>query len=249
MFSLAPAVFVVMRCTLVRLFIIALVLSFTACGGGGGGSGTSVDSTPSISNLQFSSTSALQNDNNGALEVTVTFDYADSGKDLSTIYVKYPDGRSVRASISGVQGTASGSIQGTLTINTNALGNFNFEIYVTDSQGRRSNNLIGNFVVNPNDSASRWSTQSFPVAPGASLLQKRVRWFGSLYVTVGDSIFTSSNAVTWAEQSSGLSTRMNDVSWTGSQFIVVGDNGAILTSPNATIWTPRIFLRGYPPPH
>jgi len=47
-----------------------LVITLAGCGSSGGGS---TDSTPSISSLSFSPTSALQGDGNGSITVTGKF--------------------------------------------------------------------------------------------------------------------------------------------------------------------------------
>jgi hypothetical protein len=56
------------------LFLVAL----GGCGGGG-----SIDSTPSITNLVFSSTSAVQGDGNGSITVTGSVSFTDAGGDVA----------------------------------------------------------------------------------------------------------------------------------------------------------------------
>lgn len=232
------------RFTLIRSTLLILLVSMSlACSGGGGDGGGSspVDSTPSISNLQFSPTTALQYDGNGTLTVMGTFDFTDQGKDIATLYIVSFDGSTLSSPIEGVSGAASRTIQGTLEVDTTAVGQFSFELYVTDSAGNKSNTLTGTFVVNVNDTGSRWSVQTLPTS--SSLWLKRVRWSGALFVTVGGdgSIFTSPDAVTWTEQFSGVSSTLNDVTWTGNQFIAVGDNGRILTSADAQTWFGQVI--------
>jgi hypothetical protein len=217
---------------------VCCIATIAAVGCGGDGSG-SVDSTPAISSLQFSPTSALQYDGNGTVTVSGAFDFTDAGKDLSTLYLTSSNGSNLSFAINGAAGQPSGTIQGTLQVDTTVLGHYNFQLYVTDTAGLHSNTLSSNFDVNPNDTGSHWTPQA--LLPGVSpLWLKRVRWSGSMFVTVGTSIFTSPDAVTWTQQPSGLSSMMNDVTWTGSQFVVVGDNGAVLTSADAIAWTPQV---------
>jgi hypothetical protein len=232
------------RFTLIRSALLVLLVSISlACSGGGGDGGGSspVDSTPSISNLQFFPNTALQNDGNGTLTVIGTFDFTDQGKDIATLYIVSFDGSTLSAPIEGVSGEASGTIQGTLEVDTTTVGQFSFELYVTDSAGNKSNTLTGTFVVTVNDTGSHWSVQTLPTS--SSLWLKRVRWSGSLFVTVseGGSIFTSPDAVTWTERASVVSSMLNDVTWTGNQFVVVGDNGKILTSADAQTWFEQVI--------
>jgi hypothetical protein len=220
------------------LSVVAMAaLAIAGCGGGGGGS---VDSTPSISNLQFSPSSALQYDGNGMVTVTGTFNFTDAGKDLMTAYLTSSSGATVTASLVGASGQSSGTLQGAVQIDTTTLGHFTFQLYVTDSAGKQSNTLTGAFDVNPNDTGSHWSQQSFPVSAGSTLFtMKRVRWNGSTLLAVGDAIFTSPDGVTWSARPTGISPGFNDATWTGSQFVVVGNSGAVLTSPDGATWTPQ----------
>ncbi len=224
-----------------RNLYFAIVLGAAAlCGcGGGSGGGVSVDSTPSISNLQFSPSSALQYDGNGMMTATGTFDFSDSGKDLMTAYLTSSSGATVLASLAAASGQSSGTLQGTVQVDTTTLGQYTFQLYVTDSAGKRSNTLTGTFDINPNDTGSHWTQQSLPVTSGSTLLMKRVRWNGSTFLAVGDAIFTSLDGVTWSARPTGISPGFNDATWTGSQFVVVGNNGAVLTSPDGATWTPQ----------
>jgi hypothetical protein len=224
-------------------FAVLLAILLGACGGGGGG-GTPVNSTPSISNLAFAPASALQGDGNGSITVTGTVTFADAGGDLSTLHLTTPQGQSISQAISGASGQTSGTIQAAVTVSTATLGHFTFTVYVTDAMGLSSNSLSGSFDVNPNSTAMNWTPQTLPVPSGSAIMLKRVRWSGSLFVAVGDSIFTSPDAVTWTERPVGLSSILMDATWTGSQFIAVGDGGALLTSVDGSTWTPRSVPAG-----
>ena len=230
-----------------RLLLTLVVAALAACGGGGGGS---KNSAPVISNLQISPTSALQYDGNGTVSITTSLDFADPGKDLATFYINSSDGDSISGDITGVAGTASGSIEGTVDVDTTQLGHFTFQVYVTDSSGNRSNTLSGAFDVNPNDTASHWSVRSLPIPTGSSACLRRVRWSGSLFVAVGarsdpvtgsmaSTIMTSPDGATWTERDFGSAANLNDVVWTGNQFVAVGDQGAVLTSADGVVWSPQ----------
>jgi hypothetical protein len=60
-------------------------------------------------------------------------------------------------------------------------------------------------------------------------------------VAVGDSggVTHSTDAVTWAAQTSGVADNLQAAALHGSLFIAVGDAGTIITSPNGTAWTER----------
>ena len=218
-------------------FMALLATILCSCGGEGGSS--SINSTPSISNLTFSPTSALQGEGNGSITVTGSITFTDAGGDLTTLHLTNPLGQSVTQPISGIGGAKSGTIQGQVTVSTQNAGHYTFEVYVSDSLGLSSNTLSGSFDVNP---TMQWTGQTLPVPPGSNVMLKRVVWSGpaSLFVVVGDDIFTSTDAVTWTERPSNLAGTLMDVIWTGSQFIAVGGDGhggAVLTSPNGFVWT------------
>jgi len=214
-------------------------LWLAACGGGGGGGDPPVDSTPSISQLSFAPLSVLQYDGNGTQWVTGTLHFRDAGKDLALLHLVSTDGSSLSSTIDGVAGVDSGTLMGSLQVDTSVIGSFAFSIQVSDSGGRRSNLLQSTFTVLPNDTGSRWTPRTLGTLPGTPHWQRRVRWSGTLFVTVGDGIHTSPDGVTWTERTAGVPARLNDVTWTGSGFVAVGDGGAIVTSTDGQAWTPR----------
>lgn len=227
--------------------IVSLALLLASCGSGGGGTVDStpvIDSTPAISNLQFSPTTLFQSDGGGTKTVSGTFEFTDLGGDLATLNLATADGRQVSTPIDGVAGIKSGTIAAMVVVDTTLIGTFNFQVSVTDSGGRVSNVLTGTFAVKPNDTAFKWTQQSLGPLVGL-YRQRRVRWSGSLFVTVGiydvgqGTIFTSPDAVTWTERPAGISPPLSDVTWTGSQFVAVGGVGTILTSPTGSAWTTR----------
>ena len=218
-----------------RGLILSLLL-FAALGGCGGGG--SIDSTPSISNLSFSPTSALQGDGNGSITVTGSVSFNDPGGDLTTLHLTNSQGQNITVPISSIAGMKSGTLQGKFTASTQNAGHYTFEVYVSDSLGLSPNKLSGSFDVN---AIMHWTQQTLPVPSGSYITLTRIVWSGALFVAVGDDIFTSTDAVTWTEQSAGFSGTLLDVTWTGSQFIAVGQftGGAVLTSPDGSIWTPQ----------
>jgi len=227
--------------------IMSLALLLASCGSGGGGTVETtpvIDSTPVISNLQFSPATLLQNDGGGTKTVSGTLAFTDLGGDLATLNLTTADGRQVSTPIDGVAGIKSGTIAAMVVVDTTLIGTFNFQVSVTDSGGRVSNVLTGTFAVKPNDTASQWTQQSLGPLVGL-YRQSRVRWSGSLFVTVGiyeagkGTIFTSPDAVTWTERPAGIPPPLYDVTWTGSQFVAVGGVGTILTSPTGSVWTTR----------
>jgi hypothetical protein len=65
------------------------------------------------------------------------------------------------------------------------------------------------------------------VAPGDNLL---------VYVADNGRIFTTTNNISFTEQTSGVSENLLDVLYVDSTYIVVGEDGTILTSTDAVTW-------------
>lgn len=58
-------------------------------------------------------------------------------------------------------------------------------------------------------------------------------------VGAGGAITRSIDGVTWAVQTSGITTAISAVTWAGTQFVAVGSNGVVLTSSDGISWTFR----------
>src|SRR5512139_3172151 len=119
---------------------VSLLFLICSCDGGEGGSDAAA---PSISNLQYSPRSAVVSAG-GVATVTATFDFADDDGDVSSLTLTTfdPAGNQLTAQSTPVEGTAgmrTGSITGTVHVGTGTLGNFGFQMFVTDGAGLRSN--------------------------------------------------------------------------------------------------------------
>lgn len=211
------------------------LLAMGGCGGGGGSGGAPSNSTPSITNLAYSPSTALQMEGSGQVTMVGTFDFADAGGDLAAIHLVV-QGDTLTIQIDGIDGAKSGTIEGTIVVDTSTVGTYPFQVYVTDAGGRRSNSLSGTFEVQVNDLGSDWTVQSLPLPSGSTVALKRVRWLGTQYVAVGESIFTSPDGVAWNERQSGVQAMLNDVAWSNNRFVIVGETGVVLTSPNGAAW-------------
>jgi hypothetical protein len=93
---------------------------------------------------------------------------------------------------------------------------------------------------------SSWTTRS--VSTAAAL--RCVAWGNNKFVTAGgsDTIFASSDGITWAGQITGGINGFNGITFGNNQYVAVGQpcatcgtgsNGAIVTSPDAITWTSR----------
>lgn len=212
-----------------------VILAVAACGGGDGGGPT--ESAPVIGNLTYAPDSALQFDFAGQVTITGNFDFSDRDGDLATLTLTTSQGATLTAPVSGAGGQTSGTIQGAVEVDTRVIGRYTFSVYVTDSRGNRSNSLSGTFDVEVNDTANRWTERALPVPSGSAVNLQDVVYTGTLYVAVGESIFTSTDGVAWTERQAGVSRVLNDVTWSGGRLVAVGDGAAVLTSPDGTSWT------------
>ncbi|HET9694353.1 MAG TPA: hypothetical protein VFP48_08200 [Steroidobacteraceae bacterium] len=217
--------------------VACATLWLVSCGGGDDGHDEPSTHAPVISNLQVSPDFVRQFDGDGRASIGGTFTFSDAGRDLASFTLKTSQGETITADIEGAAGMKSGILSGGLEIDSTVLGDFGFELYVTDREGSRSNTLSGTISVVVNDTAERWSLQSLPVPSGSPLQLWSVVYGGARYVAVGDSIFTSPDATTWTERDPGVVHTLHDVAWTGSRYIAVGDAGTLLTSGDGSDWT------------
>ncbi len=125
-------------------------VSFFGCGGGSSPS----QGAPAISNLSYFPNQATQAQGGGTVPIYVTVDAVDIDGNMSTITFTSYD------SLGNVSYTATDPLQshffsdrmpGPITItgsmDTTSKGIYTFEIYITDSNGLRSNVLPGTFSV------------------------------------------------------------------------------------------------------
>jgi hypothetical protein len=217
------------------------LIALAGCGGGGGGGGGDggSNSTPVISNLQFSPAALLQFDGEGTSFVSGTIDFSDPGRDLASLTL-VTQGQTLTTPIPGIAGMASGSLQGSLTVDTKTIGSYPFEVYASDAGGRRSNSLTGTFAIRQNDTGERWTVRSLPLPSGSTVTLRRVRRLASQFVAVGEGIFTSPDGITWTERQGGVAARLEDVAWKGGQFVAVGGEGTVLTSLDGAAWTRQV---------
>ena len=217
-----------------------ILLALAGCGGGGGAEedGAS-NSTPVISNLQFSPSALMQLDGDGTSFVFGTIDFFDPGRDLASLTL-VTQGQTLTTPIAGIAGMEAGSLQGSLTVDTRTIGTYPFEVYATDAGGRRSNSLTSTFAVRPNDTGERWTLRSLPLPSGSAVTLRRVRWLASQFVAVGEGIFTSPDGITWTERQGGLTARLEDVAWKNGLFVAVGGEGTVVTSPDSATWTRQV---------
>lgn len=142
-----------MRNKYIVLLGVLLILSISLLGcGGGGGASTPAQVTPSISSLQYSPTAAYVNSGGGTATVSGTFDFADPNGNLATLTVTVFDskGQQVLTStnhVTGASGVTAGTIFISGSIDTTMIGQFTFQVFVTDTTGFNSNILAGAFRV------------------------------------------------------------------------------------------------------
>jgi len=231
-----------------RLIPMVICLIVSSCGGGGGGGGGgSAGSAPSISNLQYSPSSAFGG--TGPALVMGSAQFSAPQGNLASFHLTTSAGATQSVSLAAAAGLTSGTIQGAFQIDTSQLGNYTFDVWVVDSGGNVSNHLSGTFDVVLGDLAQSWTARSTNTTPQLN----KVIWAGNRFVAVGDSglIVTSPDGNTWTAQVSGTQAVLTDVTWTGSQYVAVGNIAAsgavVLTSPDAVTWTvPTASFPGTP---
>lgn len=213
--------------------IFAAAFFIVSCGGGGGGA--SAPPTLTISNLSYGPTSAYFS-SGGTTTISGSIDFKDSAGALTKVRFTSSAGADLTIPITGASGQTSGTLQGSFTVSTAAVGNFTFDVWLVDATGLNSNHLTGTFSIVYDQTATVWTQR----ASGVSL--QRVVWSGTQYVTVGlgGAILTSPDGVTWTSRASTTSSDLLGITWSGTQFVAVGANGTILASPDGVTWTAQV---------
>lgn len=131
-------------------FGLASILSLLlACGGGGGGNpAPSQGTAPTLADLHLSPDAAVVGDGGGSIYATISMTFSDPDGDVTTIRIN-AGGQSQDSVLSGTSGLKSGSIQGTLALNTATAGSFSFQVALLDAKGHVSNLRSTTFVVSP----------------------------------------------------------------------------------------------------
>jgi len=216
------------------------LLALAACGGGGS-SGSPPDVAPSISNLRYTPTSALQSPG-GVATLSGTIDFSDSGANVSSLHLSTSAGATLTVAVP-LPGVTQGTLQGDFSVSVDQTGHYTFEIWLEDSAGHTSNHLSGTFDVLVNDSASSW--REIPLALNSNILLGGA-WNGTLYVAVGQLgvVMTSNDALTWTRRQLPPTLPLNQLSsvaWSGSTWAAVGSGGSgqavIVTSADGVVWS------------
>jgi DNA-binding beta-propeller fold protein YncE len=123
-----------------------------ACGGGDGGGEVPVGHALSISNLRYSPMSAAQLPN-GTATIDATVDFTDAGGDIAALRMVSSGGADLAVPTPGLAGVKSGAAKGSFVVLLSQAGNYTFELWAVDSQGKESNRLSGAFAVVPSTPA------------------------------------------------------------------------------------------------
>jgi len=149
--------------TSANIFLVSLLaVSSTGCGGGGDSDfpyqapGTS----PSISNLEISQTSAVHNAGDGRIDIEISVDFIDQEGDVNHMSVNVLDGSGAILYVVGsslsLGGSTSGTASGTVQIVTDTLGDFTLRVWLVDETVRASNKLDAQFSITASAAQSTW---------------------------------------------------------------------------------------------
>ncbi len=145
------------------LGVVFLSMALLSCGGGGGDGTPAVSGNPSgnppvtppasndppaISNLSYAPTAG--NRNGASTPVTCTVNYTDAGENVTTMTMTGFDsaGGQVYNDTVNVSGAGPGKLSAIFNFPSTDVGNFTFQVYVTDANGNSSTPpLTGTFSV------------------------------------------------------------------------------------------------------
>ena len=106
------------------------------------------DHPPTIANLRYAPTSAVQLAN-GTATIDATIDFTDAGGDIAALRMVSSGGADLTVPTPGLAGVKSGVATGGFVVSLSQVGNYTFELWAVDSQGKESNRLSGAFAVVP----------------------------------------------------------------------------------------------------
>ena len=124
---------------------LALVLAL-ACSGGGGGGSASGSGAPTLSNFRLNPDTVVQNQGGGAVTVYVSIDFTAPGGDGANLRIT-EGAQSETIPLSGMAGEVSGTIAGSLTLDTTQVGVYTFTVQLLTTRGVASNILSQTFTV------------------------------------------------------------------------------------------------------
>ncbi len=123
---------------------VLLFGALAACGGSD--SSTPAVHQPSLSNLSYSPTSAMQAVGTTAT-ISGTFAFYDAGADIASVRITSSGGADSVTATPQLGGIAAGTAFGQVLVPLDQPGRYTFEVWVTDSTGSTSNRLSGTFEV------------------------------------------------------------------------------------------------------
>ncbi|MDH3401663.1 MAG: hypothetical protein OEM03_11940 [Chromatiales bacterium] len=133
-----------------RKLIFLLPLILAGCGSDGIDIVPSVQTKqhePQITSLDLSPRTAVFMEGDGSISVTVEFDYADSGRDISDMHVHLSDGTSYTVSLTGIDTAEAGTHAEQLDLPTTMIGPYTVDIWLVDKAGDSSNHFSAVFDV------------------------------------------------------------------------------------------------------
>lgn len=142
------------KTSVLSVMLLVALTSVISCGGEGGSTPDPSSTPPVISNLIYDPSSTTLNQGGGAVPISFYIDFSDSGGDIASMTFDsyHPPSTTpyftITLPLNGASGAKSGTIFWTMTYDTTAINTDNFEIYITDSGGSRSNILTGTMTTN-----------------------------------------------------------------------------------------------------
>ena len=107
--------------------------------------------------------------------------------------------------------------------------------------GQNFDGLARNAIIPPVSISNDGVTWTHAAGNTAFVTLNDIAYAQQRYVTVGDSgrIFSSTDATTWTQRTSGATAQLNAVGASATLFVAGGAGGALLTSPDGTTWASR----------
>ena len=128
------------------LLVLSLLIGCGGGGGEGGGDPKKQSVAPVISGLNYVPVSATVNEGRGDAYIRGVINFVDPEGDVVELWLSTSNGGSQVIYLPSV-GATTGSIEGLFYVPTAQVGSFDFNVWVVDGHGNKSNVLSGKFTI------------------------------------------------------------------------------------------------------
>lgn len=189
---------------------------------------------PEITSVTLSPSSAQYMEGDGSVVVTAEIGFSDAGRDIETLWVQMPDGTSVDLDLD--IGEETGSFARDFIMSTQRVGELAVEFWLVDRAHEESALRVANFTFVFDSQSSNWTSRLRVPQPLYDVV-----WDGQAFIAVGQggAILTSSDAVDWEAQESGIDATLFAIAADGGDVFAVGGSYVLMSTDHGKTWSAK----------